>query len=491
MISSNTLRIAGAAVLGTLVGTGTAHAVVYDDDGTLMGQTKYALERIATRYSGQAGYYTFPDPGSGTYTAQYPLGISVGDADAIRLNFVLENMVFVDALTNASVTVQTAADRTTDVSSAAAAAVLHTGGQPGDSTATFTITRASGGGLTRDMYVSLVLGSVAIGLDATGGTGTVKLTASTLVVGAPVSTTEMSLDVIQVDPILVHEGMAPDTNPLAVVASSFNQFSGESNMASIGTLKLGVESGYWTFTGAAVETSTQLLGTVPGRNIVASGTVTFAGRTDFIRSAFLSATADCAPLSPAVPLTEDTDDGEGTNIQWLTGDDAVSVSSWQTSADDTTRHVCIEVNGMTTIPETAPYTATVAYTAVEGAVFPPVGSTFTLGRVERDGTTVHIPTLTTSDVWNQRIVIWNRGSSAVPYSFDFSAGADVGGADAMGMLQPGVTNLSLQNGDVVNLGESGGRTAATLTVEAQASQISVSTIRVNNRTKATDTVHYQ
>ena len=87
------------------------------------------------------------------------------------------------------------------------------------------------------------------------------------------------------------------------------------------------------------------------------------------------------------------------------------------------RHLCIMVQGVDDesedgmvaprIPETDAYTAMGSYTGIEDAAIGPVPQEQTLGIIKRNGTTIHLPYLTTNAKFNQRLYIVNRGAEAV------------------------------------------------------------------------------
>ena len=144
------------------------------------------------------------------------------------------------------------------------------------------------------------------------------------------------------------------------------------------------------------------------------------------------------------------------------------------------------------IPEVVdPYTVTTTYeVGTTDAAFKPMGKTSNLGRIDRDGTTVRFPYLTTNDRYHQRIVILNRGGMA-EYRMSFmdeEGKMATPGMDALGMLAAKKTTvLSLRDDDVVMI-EGGTRTSGTLIVEAQQGNISVATVLHNVSTGNTDTV---
>ena len=159
---------------------------------------------------------------------------------------------------------------------------------------------------------------------------------------------------------------------------------------------------------------------------------------------------------------------------------------------ETAMSLCIHVDGETTIPETDEYQVTTKYAGITGAAFPPPSGTYDLGKIERDGTTYHIPYLTTFDGYNQRIAVVNRSGRTVDYVFtDFMAedGNTVTGGEAhSGTFSPGQTVLMAT--DIVTI-EGGARAAANLTIVADPSVISAATQTVNLGSRGTDTVYLQ
>lgn len=488
MISRKTLRNAGAAVLGTLVGTGSAHAQVYlDGDDELQGQQMLAVEPLGATTMVEGEVYHDITPYGDIFDVLHELDLSDVPANAdIVLSYTLENMVFLAAVPSTSVTL-VAADRTSPISTATASPLA--GGGVNDSEASYVIRNTAitaASGVT--VYAKMDIGKIGLKVTEAGGTGSVSMRAERVVGARGFPGKSTTLAMIKAERIL--EETADASSAQAIVSEGYEKFSDGTtdgtDTVSIGTLELDVKTGRWTVTGDAGQTwaTSSLLG-ASGAIVGADSRVTFTGPVDFVEDVFLSDSNACGQLDPAVSLVEDTDPGEATSIAWKTGDDRIAVSSF---ADP--QHICIKVDGDTAIPVVEKYTALPVYAGLSGATYPPMGMSRDLGGITRDGTTVHIPALTTSREYNQRIVIWNRGSSAVAYSLTFAAEGATAGADASGMLEPGVTNLSLQNGDVVDL-SSGTRTAATLNVSAAPDQIHVSTIQVKTGTKSTDTVRYQ
>ena len=160
------------------------------------------------------------------------------------------------------------------------------------------------------------------------------------------------------------------------------------------------------------------------------------------------------------------------------------------------QYLCISVptgEDARAIPATAPYMVTTEYAAgTEGAGWPPNAGEHALGSITRDGTTVHIPYLTTFGDYNQRIVVSNRGANPAPYWITFrpeEGTTATPGMYAMGTLEANSTMVLRAENVVTLVGRS--RTAATFVAEAKATQIDVATVIVNMMTGGTDTVNYE
>ena len=94
----------------------------------------------------------------------------------------------------------------------------------------------------------------------------------------------------------------------------------------------------------------------------------------------------------------------------------------ETDANDFTSamHLCLMVDGETAIPE-GPYSVETKYAPKSTShAFAAPGGTHALGTIERDGTTVHIPFLTTFMEYNQRFVLRNRSGREVTYTVTFA-----------------------------------------------------------------------
>ena len=504
MISRKTLRIAGAAILGTLVGTGPAHAIVaVDGDGDVSGGIIVVNESfIAKTEVDGVDYHHLPADFASTSATdtntlldtRFVFGVLAGAGDTVSLTFNFgDNLILTTDLKDQATTgtaipqVQVfAADGTTAIAGLTINPVLRSGGKAKDKTAVYTFT-ATGASIPADATVLLQQHGIGIRSNSDGGTkGTVTMTTRIggAIVDIPPATSTLT-DAYQTKNVL-QETVVPN-NLSATVAQDFASFGLDAGgnprkTASLGEITLSVDT-----TGTPYTTEPSYLFNPPtltagaDGDIATSGTVTFAGDLSFVDNVFLSSASGCSPVGTSLVT-----DGEGEGVKvWKSGDDRPSV------ADVNGNHVCITVKDDVTIPETEAYTATTSYQGLTNAAFPPMGSTLELGRIIRDGAEARIPYLTTNSRYNQRIVLRNRGSSAASYSmrFDTESGVTAEAMDGATGMVPGNSILTLRARDVVSL-EGGSRTAATVILSAAHTTVDVATVQVNLSTGATDTVTY-
>ena len=192
----------------------------------------------------------------------------------------------------------------------------------------------------------------------------------------------------------------------------------------------------------------------------------------------------------------DCDEGSPVDLRQMDGDMVMDELTAQMPEDfAAAMYLCISVptgEDAVAIPATDPYIVTTEYAGgTMDAGWPANDGEHSLGSITRDGTTVHIPYLTTWADYNQRIVVSNRSANEASYWITFRPEAGVmatPGMYAMGTLDPKST-IVLKAADVVTL-EGRTRTAATFVAEAKATQVDVATVIVNMMTGSTDTVNY-
>ena len=458
MFSRKTLGIAGAVIVGTVMGANAAHAaIVVGKEGTT-GQLTYAKETLTSAVE-VAGTKYYEVQGGQALEVKTPIGIKTTTARDITVSYTFGNMVLTEE-SKPSLKVQSSVD-----GNGATFEVL-SGGDNKDDSVVFGAVNAKVG--KEDLLV-LSIGGIAVAADTVG---TIDVTAGYLLAGLSVSEKVAIDDAVKTANALVET--VSGTSATTLVDEDFMKFkvmgSGSPLKANLGSIVLGVKPKLLT---AATSTSATL------SNILGTAKVTFDGDISFADDVFLSDAVDCSSKEKILLKKED---GKKSLDTAALGDVNTKV------------YFCIEVDGKTAITPTDPYTATTSYTAITNAAFPPAGSEHELGSIMPDGLTVQIPYLTTYDGYNQRIVIVNRSSGSVRYALTFTPEEGVTaeeGDEASGMLEPNSTKtISLQKDDVVTI-TGGARVAATLSVAAAPSQIDVATVIVNLKSGGTDMVRYQ
>ncbi len=169
--------------------------------------------------------------------------------------------------------------------------------------------------------------------------------------------------------------------------------------------------------------------------------------------------------------------------------------------------VCLNVDvtgpetNMYPIPE-GDYTATAHFkpglNALEGSQM--AGMEGDLASIERNGASVDIPYLTTSEKHNQRLIIVNRGTRPVGITsiqFTSEAGTDVelsataqAAMDAGLLMVPGNSTYVASMAQTLEITGDSRRTAATIAFAATPGALSVATTQVNLSDGSTDTVVY-
>ena len=162
--------------------------------------------------------------------------------------------------------------------------------------------------------------------------------------------------------------------------------------------------------------------------------VTFMGDFSFAKT--VAVNVDCmAETLTEIRKMDESDPPMPTNE--FNAQEALSfVADTDTGTDgDQPLRLCIEVDGMTEIPETpannpfqvmATYKGLINQGGVDGAnaAHPPMGMARDLASIGRDGASFNIPYLTVNEHYNQRVILVNRGAEA-KYTFgNFQAAGD-------------------------------------------------------------------
>ena len=468
----------------------------------------YASETLLTTMVTDAGgdstkYYNVG--GTGTLVLSLPGDVGADEGDVYLVTLTLNGMVF----RSPPVITVTSGIGTPDFS-------LATGGAAGDKMVVFRLTD---GGINPAATNINLAASYAV--SGSGGSATVTLTNQTLaglnIEGVSGTKTHGPANVIKVASALKETPMA--SNLTATVESSFKKFAGDMTVGHVGSITIGV-NGHRIATdddGTSVAglNDIAVTGDTTANGVTsANSSVYFMGDFSFASKVFVHGDADCgAPADVNDPNTGDGDDTDVASgemdIRMMegTGDDAmVTGRTKPVSLDNNAEgddalasfmgYLCIMVQGDDTddmdaprILDTDAYTAMASYKALDSAAMGPMGLERTLGEINRDGTTVHIPYMTTYEGYNQRIVMSNRSNADAKYEITFrpEEGVMASGTDmATGMLMANST-VTMSAMDLVEL-SGGSRTAATIIVEAKSTSIDVTSVTVNKESRDTDTV---
>ena len=297
------------------------------------------------------------------------------------------------------------------------------------------------------------------------------------------------------------------------MVDSFKKFAGDMTVGHVGSITVGFNAHRIATSGVVVGNLRDFLdlgldGEAPNSSI------SFMGDFSFTEKVYVHGDNDCGLADPDEGGGSQGDDshlasGED-DIRNMEGDGDDAVVTNTTKAvnldprdpaeqDDPkvsfVHYLCIMVQGVDTegvdgmeaprIPDTDVYTVMGSYDGIEDAAIGPKPMERMLGEINRDGTTIRFPFLTSQERYNQVLRITNRGSNPVRY--EFSASEMVGGVLEGSLMGGGMTTRLLVR-DL--LGDRVGEASGTLIIEAQPKHIDVAIVHVNRGDGSTDTVIY-
>jgi hypothetical protein len=208
--------------------------------------------------------------------------------------------------------------------------------------------------------------------------------------------------------------------------------------------------------------------------------VMFSGDVSFVSKVALSASDSCSGLAGVTDLREPSEDDPKVLTDTLMATDANDFTS--------AMHLCLMVDGETAILP-GPYSVETMYAPKSSSyAFAAPGGTHALGTITRDGTTVHIPFLTTYEGYNQRLLLRNRSGREVTYTVTFMTedGTVAMPSSYSGMLSAmSVEMMRVQ--EFVTLSGDSFRATATVTSNAAGGTLGVATTLVNLEDRSTDT----
>ena len=412
-----------------------------------------------------------------------PADITANAGDTYIVSYTLDGMVFRADVVNEALTQGTGAGNFT----------VAAGGKAGDKLVVF---RLSANGEVPSTTTFLVL-SAEYAISAAGSgsvtrTATNQTLATLNIPGVTGSMTHPGSGVIKLGSGLKETSEAIDAE--ATVEHSFRSFGGAAT-ATVGSLEVtfnGDVRRARDANGGDVDSLDQVIDHT-GTGDDAMSTVSIMGDFSFATKAFLHGDNDCGASPNVVTGGDPETAADATDILTRegTGDDEMvtGAADQNVTAFAMVQYLCIMVDtsedGMR-IPETAAYTAMGDYAKIADGAFDAAPMKQTLGAIERDGTTVRFPYLTTRDGYVQRIRIVNRGGEA-KYTLHYAANAEAVEGTDEGVLEAGERKVLVVS-DVVEI-DGSPTTAGTLIVEAESNLIDVATT-VNTADGGIDTVVY-
>ena len=503
------------AALAFVAGSPGAHAIKIFDDAPAnrmalmegMDTFTYAAETLltgdadVTAVEGDSTTY-HNIGGTAALVLSAPADVGASSGNAYTVTVTLDGMVFRDAAATLAATAGT---------TPRFGRIL--GGSSGTKTVVFSL---EGGSI--DSAESVLNMTAMFAVSEGGGSATLTMTNTTLAdldVPGISGSAEHSGNVIKVASALKETS---DPNDLtADVVTSFKKFEGGMTVGHVGSLTVGIE-GHRIATSndgadGVVDGLEDIAGTgqtTEGTTTTANSSVSFMGDFSFTEKVFVHGDGDCGAEDPDTADQGAGDDGDlataEMDIRMMEGegDDAVVTGTTMpvnldSSPDNDTDqlesfvgYLCIMVQGDDTddmeaprIPDTTDaYTAMASYKALDMAANGPMGVERMLGEIDRNGTTVHFPFLTSQMRYNQVLRITNRGSNA---RYEFSSSE-----------MDGVIEDTLMGGDMTTrllvrdlIGDGVGEASGTLIIEAHINNIDVALVHVNRDDSSTDTWIYQ
>ena len=517
MSSRHTLRVAGAAMLGigALLAANSAHAVIdIDSPGSAV---VYAKETLGVAPSAAVPavdsadtkkYYSAVNNVAATETTaggvldfdmKVPVGVSA--TLGVYIRYDLENMVFGEVLgTNNIRQRETGGTRTASVGS------VSSGGEAGGTYVVFALS-STGTVLPVNGIATLALTSLGITGDMPGSITAAVYTSFSDAVRNEGSPLKRKTAENVVKPM---SGVMTQITPTKLTADVDTGFTsllpkpsvvGSEQVVPLGAIRVSVVAGALDAGDSTVAAISDVIliddvadGDPPGGSVKITGDFSVGTFQAFAGDPICVITGDTA--TPAASRIAPELNSTKTEATWAALATAAPVSTF-VSANASAICMTVPAGNDMAIPESM-YMAEVKLNAPTGAVFAPASPvTGKVGEIDRGGTTVHIPYLTTSEKHNNRIVITNRGSRDIDYTITYTTETGTTatpGTDSTGMVMKNSTKvLSMASGNVVTLGggsTSTRRTAAEVTLSAAPSEVQVATVIVNREDGSTDTVVY-
>ena len=519
MLSKKSFGIAGAAMLGSvaLLGTNAANAAINlyaDAEDKEDAAATYAVETVTEEVeSDLSGTYYMVSGAAATNPLDIRAESGVGAAqdETVIIEINVTGMVFGAALTDDSLRLYEDAEGTTDQLDGPER-VLRRGGGEGEAMAIYHISNGDGT-ISQDNVLDLDVESM--GVSMSGGSVTVE-------VRHELDDEEDAVSSSYTNAVRLESGVDEDSTPvdaMTYVARMYSDFGHVdpdadplviSYLDNLGSFMIGVQH-LNAADGEALDELQQIFGTeafnITDDADLDAASVTLSGDDfDFAEAVWVDDAADCGATTPGqIPtgitnLWADHDDTDTDETKTILPVSLGDLGGTATGAATNAMFVCIGVSGqdddddVAVIPDTDAYMAMTMYEGVEDAIHPPMDGSIELGGINRDGITVHLPYLTTSSKFVQRLVIVNRNEHKVAYSVEYTDEAGKTSTPKAGMgsgtVEGDVTTI-MKVADMVMVDGMPPRTSATLTLESVPGMVDVATTQINIEQGTTDTIVYE
>jgi hypothetical protein len=448
-------KLLSAAIAAAFISAPTFAAINVTDKTGDLAYAKEAL--LSTDEIGTTGYYAVTDAGTDlNVEAELGFGVSINNQVWVRVD--LTNAVFTADL----------ADTDLDLDGGASDIEVAQGGLEEGNFVVFAITTDAA--YTQDGIVTLALGSLGIKANAPVG-----ITYSLYETGSGASaggTTDRLATSSYTSAITVGNALQVTFTPedaTAEVETSFLEFTSSNGptTANLGTIDVDVDTDFLAVNSDPVALADILDDTAS--MVTPTGNFTFG--IDGGATFYFDADAAC--------------DSQDFDVLDVDGDVVE-----QALSDINGAALCVDVTGDEldeySIPE-SDYAASIVFEAVADAVYPVTTGSGSFGSIDRNGTVVEVPFLSTYAPYNNRVVMVNRSNASAAYNITFTEEAGntaTAGSAASGTLAPMETKI-IKATDIVTL-SGATRTAATITVVAPENEIDVATTILNNDTGSAD-----
>lgn len=429
-------KLLSAAIAAAFI-SAPAFAVIDLDADT--GAVKFAKEAVVD--ANEDGGFLSVTAAANNLDVTTVIGTGVTEANQVYVRFDLSNAKFATQVVGANLT----------TTGNALSITVQQGGAAGQSYVIFQIT-ADTLDIDQADTLTLALADLAVSTSAAVNVTYAAYDTPSSAVNQTVANrlaTSTTAGAISVVNALTAE-FTPGTTATAEVSADFTEFLAASLSETLGSVTFAVDTAALLPDSSAITALTDVV--VSDSDLVLTGDLSFG---DF--------TLDGCAIDSDTGSLEDGGDCVVTDF-----------------AINTAYSFDVTVDGATTIVPGS-YTATVDYVKLATGLFNPVDASGTVGNIDRNGTSVKVPFVNVNPAFNQKIIIINRGTNAVPLTIsDLIADVETTGfaltaTGASTIMLPAGKQTVLDSADLFEVAEGSAskKGAATLNIAAPMPKIDV------------------